>query len=163
MLCSRHQFGYAKIRHLHAALPIQQDILRLDVAVDDALVVGILEGVANLRHDRQRLARRHPPAVHQPAQTHPVHEFHQEVEKAVRPAGIIDGHNARMIQPGQRLGFPGKPLGKRRVTANARRQDLQRRYPVQFLLADLIDHSHAAPTQDLQNLELREMRRQFRG
>ena len=68
-----------------------------------------------------------------------------------------------MVQPGQRLGFAGEALGKGRVAANARRQDFQGRDPVEFLLPDLIDHAHAATAKDLQNLKLREMRRQFGG
>ena len=49
--------------------PIQQNILRLDVAVDNPLVVGELQGVANLRHDRQRFAR---------ADTAPVQQLPQD-------------------------------------------------------------------------------------
>jgi hypothetical protein len=52
-----HNFRQPEIRHLHAAAAVEQDIFRLDVAVDDALVVRELQRVANLRHDRQRFAR----------------------------------------------------------------------------------------------------------
>ena len=49
------QLGQAEVGDLHPALLVQQDVLRLDVAVDDAVVVGVLEGLADLRHDGQGL------------------------------------------------------------------------------------------------------------
>ena len=47
--------GDAEIRDLHPAAFIQQDVLRLDVAVHDALLVRELQRLADLRHDLQRL------------------------------------------------------------------------------------------------------------
>ena len=63
---------------------------------------------------------------------------------------------------GQHIGFPGKPLGKGRVTPNACRQDLQGRNPIPFPLAPYRPLPYR-PYQDLQKLKLREMRRQFQG
>ena len=52
------QLGEAEVGDLHAAARVEQDVLGLDVAVHDALVVRVLQRVADLRHDRERLARR---------------------------------------------------------------------------------------------------------
>ena len=82
-----HNFRQTEIRHLHAAAAVEQNVFRLDVAMDDALVVGILQCVANLRHDGQRLARGNAPGVQQLPQVHAVHEFHQEVVKRLRVEG----------------------------------------------------------------------------
>ena len=38
-------------------LLVEEHVLWLDVAVDDALVVGVLQRIADLRHDRQCLER----------------------------------------------------------------------------------------------------------
>ena len=46
--------------------------------MDNALVVGELQRVANLRHDGQRLARGNAAAREQLPQVHAVHEFHEE-------------------------------------------------------------------------------------
>ena len=51
-----HDFGNAKVGDLHPAFPVQQDVLRLDIPVHDAFVVGELQRLANLRHDLQGLA-----------------------------------------------------------------------------------------------------------
>ena len=48
-----HQLGQAEVGDLHLPGPVEQDVLGLDVAMDDAMVVCVLEGVADLRHDGQ--------------------------------------------------------------------------------------------------------------
>ena len=72
-------FGDAEVRDLHPALFVEQDVLRLDVAVDDALLVGVLQRLANLRHDGQRLVRRNLAGQQQLAQIQAIHKFHQQV------------------------------------------------------------------------------------
>jgi len=38
----------------------EQDVLGLDVAVDDAVVVSVTQRVRHVRRDEQRLSKRHP-------------------------------------------------------------------------------------------------------
>jgi hypothetical protein len=82
-ICS-NQFRQSKIGHFHATTPIQQDILRFDVAMNDALVVGELKRIADLWNDRQRFTRRDASCIQQLAQVHAIHKFHQEVVKKLR-------------------------------------------------------------------------------
>ena len=49
-----------------------------------------------------------------------------------------------MIQPRQRPGFAGEPLGETGVAAHGRRQDFQRDEAVQRRLAGLVNRAHAA-------------------
>jgi hypothetical protein len=86
--------------------------LRLDVAMDDALVVGELQRVANLRHDGQRLPARHASAMQQLPQAHAVHIFHEEEIQPIGAAKVIDGDDAGMVELGQRSRFARKALGK---------------------------------------------------
>ena len=57
------QAGQAEIEDLHAAVGGQEDVLRLDVAVDDALGVGGGQPVGDRRGDFHRL----PPVDDRPA------------------------------------------------------------------------------------------------
>ena len=91
-----YQPGQAEVGDLHPARFVQQDVLRLDVAMNDALVVRELERLANLRHDGQRLARRQLALGQQVPQCHPIDELHQEVVKSLGLAEIVDGHDVRM-------------------------------------------------------------------
>ena len=59
-----------------------------------------------------------------------------------------------MAEHGHRPGLPGEPLGKGRVLADLRREDLQRHQPVKPLLPGLVDHAHAAPADQLQDLQV---------
>ncbi len=48
------KLGNAEVGDFHPATLIQENVLRFDVAVDDALIVGELQSVANLRDDLER-------------------------------------------------------------------------------------------------------------
>src|SRR5262249_40949702 len=96
-----HQLGQAEVGDRHAPLPVQEDVLRLDVAVDHALVVRVLQGVADLRYDLQRLSRGQRPTLQEVTQVPAVHVLHREVVKAARVTEIVDGDDIRMVEPGQ--------------------------------------------------------------
>src|SRR5664279_88758 len=133
------QFGDAKVRYLHAALFVEQDVLRLDVAVDNALLVRILERLADRRYYDQRLLWRQLAGLEQLAQAHPIHKLHQQVIESVGLAEIIEGDNVGMVEPGERLLLARKALGKARVFLLLAGQDLQRHKAVEPRLARLID------------------------
>ena len=50
--------GEAEVQHFDLALGIDHDVAGLDVAVDDLLLVGIVERGGHLTDDRQRLFQR---------------------------------------------------------------------------------------------------------
>ena len=111
------QLGQAEVGDLHAALAVQQDVLRLDVAVDDALLVGVLQGVADLRHDPQRLLRLQVAVAQQLPQVDAVHVLHDEVVEAAGLAEIVDGDDVGMAEPGQGAGLAVEALGEGGVAA----------------------------------------------
>ena len=99
--------------------------------MDDALLVGELQGLANGRDDGQRLSGVKRPRLHRLPQIHPIHEFHEQVEEATRLPEIVNGHDVRMVQRGERLGFAGEALGERRIADALGGQELQRDQPVE--------------------------------
>ena len=129
--------------------------------MDDALVVGELKRVADLRHDGQRLARRDASGLQQLPQVHAVHEFHQEEKKAVGLAEFVQRDDAGMIQLRQRLGFAGEAFGERGVIADAGRKNLERDDAVQFLLPRLVNRAHAALADEFEDFELGKFRGEF--
>ena len=46
-------FGHAEVGNFYQAFFIEQDVSRLDFAMNDARIVGELECLANLRHDAE--------------------------------------------------------------------------------------------------------------
>ena len=111
----RDEFGDAEVHQLHAALRIEQDVLRLDVAVQHALLVGVLQRVANLRHDRERLLRRETARPHRLAQVHAIHKLHEQVEEIPRPPRVMHRDDVRMMQPGEQLPLAGEALREGRI------------------------------------------------
>ncbi len=107
-----HQLGDAEVGDLHLAAPVEQDVLGLDVSMDDAHVVGILQGVADLRDDGQRLRGRQLAVVQQTAEVYPVDELHEEVVEPVGLAEVVYRHDVRMGEHGHRPRLPGEPFGE---------------------------------------------------
>ncbi len=122
--------------------------------MDDALVVRELERVANLRHDGQRLARADATGGEQLPQVHAIHEFHDEEIQSIGAAEIMDGNDAWVVEPGQRLGFAGEPFGESGVLTNPGRQNLERDDAVEFLLPGFVHRAHAAAADELEDFEL---------
>ena len=54
----RHGLGEAEIEHLDHAVGTNLDVGGLQIAMDDALVVGGFDGIGNPPRDRQRIAER---------------------------------------------------------------------------------------------------------
>ena len=151
-------FGDAKVRHLHPAGLVEQQVLRLDVAVDDAPVMRELQRVAQRRHDGQRLLRREFPRAQQMAQVHAVHKFHEQVIKSARLAEVVNGDDVRMVQRRQRLRLACEALGKLRIAHPLGREQFQRDEAVQAFLTCLVNHAHAAAAEAFEDFELRKMR-----
>ena len=89
----------------------QQDVLRLEVAVDDAPGVGVLQGGAHLAGDGQDLFQRSRAAIVQRRALHQLHDDKWQRARgvlAVRDPGfscIVDGDDVGVIEPGSRLGL----------------------------------------------------------
>ena len=90
-LVSPHQFRDAEVGDFDPALLVEQDVLRLDVAVDHAVVVGVLQGLADLRDDGQGLLRRQLAGIQQPAEAQAVDELHEEVVQTALTPGPSPG------------------------------------------------------------------------
>ncbi len=92
-----HDLGKAEVGDLHPSLPVHQDVLRLDVAVDHALAVGVLQGVAELGNDPEGLLGGEPPLAHQLAQVDAVDggEAPRAATQAAGPIRSRSGDSSR--------------------------------------------------------------------
>ena len=94
------RFGDSEINHLrhgHAVEHRYQDVRRLDIAVDDALLMRMLNGIADLDEQIQPLAGIEAVFVAVSRNPHPAHEFHHKVRAArFRSAGIENPGDAQL-------------------------------------------------------------------
>src|SRR5580704_1459927 len=146
-----------KSADLDPPLLVDEDVFRLDVAVNDPLVVRELQCLADLRHDLERLVRPELAVADQCSQVDSVDILHHEVEILLGPAEIVDLDDMRVIEPGQRLGLAGEAFGKGRIITDSRRQNLDGNEAVQLPLPRLVDNSHATLAEMLEVIELWEL------
>ena len=124
LLCESYQ-GKTAVR-----LPggVQQDVRRLQIAMQDAALMGVMDRSGHRRQQRAAFrcsamlaARtRSLPCPFRRCQAAPLDQLHAEEVLAFVFADLIDGHDVRMIQVGGGLGFGAKALHVRRRSQFAR-------------------------------------------
>ena len=80
--------------------------------MNNSTVVGELKGVTQRRHDFERLFGREHSVSQEMAEVYAVNKFHQQEIISARLAEIVNCHDVRMVQRGERLGFPRETGGE---------------------------------------------------
>ena len=75
----------------------------------------------------------------------------------------MDADDVWVIQRCERMGFFFKPCGKLRIVCTLWSEQFQRDEAVQRLLPRLVNYAHPTAAEAFENLELREVRREFLG
>ena len=82
---------------------VEQDIRGLDVAVDQAPCVGVMEGLGDGRHQLRRFPQRQPPLAYPRGQVAAFDVLRHDVaESVVGPADVVDRDDVRMVEPRER-------------------------------------------------------------
>jgi hypothetical protein len=71
--------GETEVQHLDDTVRANLDVARLEVAMDDAALVGVIERINDLSRDGRRLVERQRPLSDLFSQRRPFHELHDEV------------------------------------------------------------------------------------
>ena len=146
---ARHA-GNAKVRHLDQAFGIDQDVLGLDVAVDDTIIVRMLQS----RKDADGNLRRH--ALRQAAlfsndllERAPAHVFHHQIAIALLLTHIQQVYDIVMahLAGGQRLAL--KALQEFLIVIELRPQNLDRHIVPRAQIGSAKNQRHAALTDKL--------------
>jgi hypothetical protein len=112
---------------------IDEDIFGFDVAVDDALIVGVLEGIADLGDDGEGFLGGDVAGVKECAERHAIDVFHEEVgegsgtegmrrggpEGRGAPAEFVEGDDVGVIEEGEGLRFVGETFGESPVAPSS--------------------------------------------
>ena len=137
--------GDAEVGHLEDAVGADQHVVRLDVAVDDAAPVRVLEpgqrllGVA----DRLALGQRRV-GVDLVLQRLAVDVLHRDVVLAAGLAAVVDGDDVGVRQAGRRPGLPAEALDEPLVARVPLGQDLDGDPAVERLVGGEVDVGHPA-------------------
>ena len=140
-------FGNPEVDDLgHGLVPVQchQDVRRFEVAVNDPLLVSMLDGVANLHKQAQPLVWREPLFIAEPGDRHTPHQFHDEIGPSDLGGSRVEHPgDARMIHHRQGLAL-GLKAGDDLASVHARLDDLERHPTPNRLL--LLRHIHRPET-----------------
>jgi hypothetical protein len=141
--------GDPEVRHQRVALR-EQHVFRLHVPVHQPLSVGVVQRLADFPHQAECLGDRERALARDPlAQRLAVHEGH-DVERTGRRvpggAGIEQGQDVRMLQPGQDLDLEQEPL-RSLAGHDLGAEDLDGDGPVVLAVAAEVDGRHPAVPQ----------------
>ena len=144
--------GDAKVEHAHRAVGQEHDVFGFDVAVDDAVAVGVAQGQGGLAGNVEGLLPgQGAPLVQDLAHVLAGHVFHDQVVDVA--VGAIVEHRddvhlgRRLAEARDELGLLGEALQKAHVLAELRVEDLDRNsLPVAQVLGQ-VDPGHAAAAQ----------------
>ena len=118
--------------------------------MDQPFPVGVVERFAGLAHQAQRLRHGERALAGEPlAQglaVHVRHDVERPGRRLVGGAGVEQGEDVGVLEPGQDLDLEQEALGGL-AGDDLRAQDLDRDGAVVLAVAREIDHRHAAPTQ----------------
>ncbi len=109
----REQLGRAKVQQPGSAVFGHQDVIRLQVAVDNEMLVGKLDGLANAHEQRDPLGHGKTPIFTEAMDGNSIHVLHHQKQVAVGgDAAIQQAGNIRMLELGQNLPFLAEPFPK---------------------------------------------------
>ncbi len=140
----RASLGEAEVEQFQSAVGRDPEVGRLQVAVDDSLVVGGLERVRDLHAERRGLS---PCAgsLREPVRERDArHELHDEHAPAIRFEEVVDARDVRVVERGQRTGFPPQPGHARRIAREGLRQDLERHVTAELRVRGPVDLARAS-------------------
>ena len=137
---------FASPKSVTRGLPalVEEDVGRLEVAVDHAVPMGILDRLGDLHQQRGGLAWRQRSVGDLLRQALPLDEAHREIMLALVLADLEDRHDPRMIEVGRRLGLGMEAPDVGLVGELAGQDHLECDGPVEAHLPGLEDDAHAA-------------------
>lgn len=144
--------GQPKIRHVRLAMAIDQNIRRLQVAVQDALFVRIVNGFGDGLDPGSSLAGRDRLLAIELTQVLALDVVHREVVEALMFAHFMDANDVRMVKPRRRGSLRLEPLQRVRTGELTCQDHLHCDRAIEADLACLVDDTHAAPVNFMDKL-----------
>ena len=145
------QFRDAKVEQLRFALRRHADVRRLDVAMNDQMLVRVGDGRANFAKKVESLLHREPACLAIVVESVAFHIFHGEKWNSIRGhAAAVKLRDVRMIQAGEETLFVFE-VAKDVVCVHAATNELERGFAIQFSIVREINFAHSAAADERQN------------
>jgi hypothetical protein len=108
-----HTLGQAEVRNPRLISPINQDILRFEIAMNDASLVSIVDSTGNLLNVHRRILSRERRVANNLLQISPLHIVHGEVMLTLAFPDLVDGHDVGMLELSRRFRLSTKAFDVR--------------------------------------------------
>ena len=141
--------GNSEVRHHRPPSPlVEEDVRRLDVAVDHALRVRVGERPRDFPHHPRHFARWQRAARCDPLRERsPIDVRHHDEDEAVDLLDGVNRDDVRMREPGGSTRLAHEPFAEVRVVGELRRQELDGNLTIEPHLACEVHDSHSAPAE----------------
>ena len=145
--------GNAEVGHLGAPVAVQDDVLRLDVTVDEPVLVREGEAAGDLERDLERAPDRQPPLLVQDLlERPPLDQLEDDELPALVLAAVDDGDDVRMRQLRHCARLAAEALDVLVVVRVVLVQDLERDLPLEQRVVRPEDARHATCADELLEL-----------
>ena len=136
--------GDAKVHELHVACRSDDDIGRFDVAMDDAVLMRMVEGVRQLGAPARGRFRIETIRGEPMRQLDSRHELHHDERVAIELADVVDGADVGMAQFRDGPGFAQKAIACRRRPRRILPEDFDRDLASKPRVTRAIHDAHTA-------------------
>ena len=136
--------GQAEVGDLRRAVGVEQDVGRLQVAVDDPDAVDRADGAGERGHQLGGLAGRHRRAGQPLGERAPLEHLEREVRHAADLAHLVDLDDVGMLHPGDDLGLDAESPELLGVDVEVAPDHLEGDRSLERPLEGLVDDPHAA-------------------
>ena len=137
------QPGNAKIGQVSCAVAVEEDVGRFQVAVDDVVGVGFVQGGGDALGDGDDLFQRQRPLRQAVLQRTAVHQAHDDVGPGVFLAVVVHRHNGVVLQVGDDFGFAFKSLAEVGLLQEAGWQHFQGDFALEAGIVGYVNCPHA--------------------
>src|SRR6476646_10206336 len=149
---SVERLGEPEVENLDGTIPADFDVGRLQVAMDDALVVSGFQALSDLAGDGQRFVERDGAASQTLGQVLAVDILEYQGYRVIRLFEAVDSGDVRMVERGKNLRFAPEAGHSFGVLRNGCRQDLDSGVAVQPRVARAVHLAHSAFTKRADHL-----------
>lgn len=140
------QDGQPEIENLDLAVLRAHQVVRLDVAVDDAMLAGVLQAAGRLGDVGTGFGHgQRSTLLDQGRQVGACHVLHDEKMRLAHLLGIEGRDDVGVVQLGRRLDLPAKALHDGWVGQQFLADHLEGDLALHELVLGPVDHAHAAP------------------
>ena len=154
-LPARRRLGDAEVCDDRVPVLVEHDVIGLDVAMDDFLLMRVRQRAGDVGEDLLDLGRREAAACRQNAgERLAPQKLHDEVDDSSRFPDTINRNDVRVLELGGGAGFALEALDEFLIEGERERQDLDRDFAVELLFVRFEYDRHAAAPQLVEDLVL---------